>query len=158
GAKAVLLASGFQSAADLCLDPTGKFLLVPDMKAGTLTAISSQVPGREINETPLALDSAVAFPDLQWAGWKGETSAGLPNPLRPLLLTHAGDGSNRVFVCIQQGKIHVFPNDQKAKQTKIFLDLEPKVLYQDKENETGLLGLAFPPNYKAKGEFYVFYT
>ena len=24
---------GFQSAADTCLDPTGKFILVPDMKA-----------------------------------------------------------------------------------------------------------------------------
>jgi glucose/arabinose dehydrogenase len=63
-----------------------------------------------------------------------------------------------VFVCIQQGTIHVFPNDQKATKTKVFLDIEPKVLYQDKENETGLLGLAFPPDYKNKGEFYIFYT
>jgi glucose/arabinose dehydrogenase len=158
GAKPVLLASGFQSAADLCLDPSGQFLLVPDMKAGTVTRLSSQVPGQEIDETPLALDSVVAFPDLEWTGWKGETAAGLPNPLRPVLLTHAGDGTNRVFVCIQQGTIHVFPNDQKAKKTKVFLDIAPKVLYQDKENETGFLGLAFPPDYKAKGEFYIFYT
>ena len=158
GEKAVLLASGFESAADLCLDATGKNLLIPDMKAGTVTSIRARVPGQEVNEKPLALDSVVAFPDLQWTGWKGETDAGVPNPLRPLVLTHAGDGSNRVFVATQQGVIHVFPNDQKATKTKIFLDIEHKVLYQDKENETGLLGLAFPPNYKTKGEFYAFYT
>ncbi|HJZ90472.1 MAG TPA: SMP-30/gluconolactonase/LRE family protein, partial [Gemmataceae bacterium] len=36
GAKPVLLAEGFESAADICLDPTNRFILVPDMKAGTL--------------------------------------------------------------------------------------------------------------------------
>ncbi|HWY85291.1 MAG TPA: PQQ-dependent sugar dehydrogenase, partial [Gemmataceae bacterium] len=144
--------------ADLCLDPTGKFLLVPDMKAGTVTALTAQVPGQEVDETPLALESAVAFPDLKWTGWTGETATGVSYPLRPLLLTHAGDRSNRVFVGIQQGVVHVFPNDQKATQTKIFLDIQPKVLYQDKENETGFLGLAFPPDYKKSGAFYAFYT
>ncbi len=47
GAKAVLLASGFESAADLCLDATGKMLLIPDMKAGTVTAITARVPGEK---------------------------------------------------------------------------------------------------------------
>ncbi len=158
GAKAILVASGFQSAADLCLDRSGKFLLVPDMKAGTVTAVRAQVPGQEVDDTPLALESVVAFPDLQWSGWKGETAKGLPNPLRPLVLTHAGDGSNRVFVATQQGVIHVFPNNQKATETKVFLDIQPKVLYQDKENETGMLGLAFPTDYKKTGEFYVYYS
>ena len=44
GEKPVLLAEGFKSAADICLDPSGKFLLVPDMKAGTLTAIPAVDP------------------------------------------------------------------------------------------------------------------
>jgi len=44
GEKAVLIASGFESAADCCLDPTGKFLLVPDMKAGTLTKLPTTIP------------------------------------------------------------------------------------------------------------------
>ena len=30
---------GSRSAADICLDPSGKSILVPDMKAGTLTAV-----------------------------------------------------------------------------------------------------------------------
>src|SRR5436190_5912757 len=118
------------------------------MKGGTWTVISAQVPGQGVDETPLALDSAVAFPELQWTGFKGETASGLPFALRPLILTHAGDGTNRVFVGIQQGTVHVFPNDQKATKTKVFLDIESKVLYKDKENETGFLGLAFSPNYK----------
>jgi glucose/arabinose dehydrogenase len=158
GATPVLLASGFQSVSGICLDAAGKSILAVDQQAGTLTALPAQVPGQEIDETPLALESVVAFPDLQWTGWKGETAAGLPNPLRPLVLTHAGDGSNRVFVATQQGVIHVFPNDPKATKTKILLDIEPKVLYQDKENETGLLGLAFPPDHNKSGQFYVFYT
>jgi glucose/arabinose dehydrogenase len=32
------------------------------------------------------------------------------------------------------------------------------VRYQDKENEEGFLGLAFHPDYKKNGEFFVFYT
>src|SRR5207248_4516374 len=132
--------------------------LVPDMKAGTLTAVPAQIPGHEVTETPLALDSAVAFPDLQWSGWKGETDAGLPNPLRPLVLTHAGDGSNRVFVATQQGVIHVFPNDQKADRTQVFLDIQDRVIYNDNQNEEGFLGLTFHPKYKENGEFFVFYT
>ena len=40
----------------------------------------------------------MAFPNLKWADWNRETETGQPNPLRPIVLTHAGDGSNRVFV------------------------------------------------------------
>ena len=61
------------------------------------------------------------------------------------MLTHAGDGTNRVFVATQQGVIHVFPNDQKATKTKVFLDIQDRVTYNDKTNEEGFLGLAFHP-------------
>ena len=152
------MAKGFQAAADLCLGPTGKQLLVADRKAGTLTAVPAAAPGAEIDETPLAVRSDVAFPDLQWTGWKGETDDGKPNPLRPIVLTHAGDGSDRVFVATEQGVIHVFPNDQKATKTKVFLDIQDRVSYNDKNNEEGFLGLVFHPKYKENGEFFVFYT
>ncbi len=158
GQKAVLLASGFESAADICFDGPNKRILVPDMKAGTITALPAQVPGQEVDDSPLKIDSALAFPDLKWTGWSPETAAGKQNALRPVILTHAGDGSNRVFVATQHGVVHVFPNDQKATQTKVFLDIQPKVQYLEKENETGFLGLAFPPDYKKSGIFYAFYT
>jgi glucose/arabinose dehydrogenase len=40
----------------------------------------------------------------------------------------------------------------------VFLDIESRVVYQDKENEKGLLGLAFNPKYRENGQFYVYYT
>jgi glucose/arabinose dehydrogenase len=158
GQKGVLLAEGFESAADICLDPTGKYIIVPDMKAGTLTKVPAHVPGAEVDMSPLPLETKAAFPKLKWSGWENETPDGKFNPLRPLILTHAGDGSNRNFVVIQQGTIHVFPNDQAAKETKIFLDITKKVRYDDKENEQGFLGLAFHPKYAKNGEFFAFYT
>ena len=158
GAEPVLIASGFQSAADLCLDPTGKFILVPDMKAGTLTALPTTIPGWEVDDRPLDIRTTVAFPDLQWSGWSAEADDGRIVPHRPLVLTHAGDGSNRVFVATQHGVIHVFPNDPKVKTTEVFLDIQKQVVYDDKQNEEGFLGLAFHPKFKQNGEFFVFYT
>ena len=158
GMKPVLLADGFQSAADICLSADGKSILVPDMKAGTLTAVPAIVPGMPVDFSPLPVTTELAFPDLKWTGWKGVTDSGKIVPHRPLVLTHAGDNSNRVFVATEHGVIHVFPNDQKAKKTKIFLDIQDRVSYTDAQNEEGFLGLAFHPKYKKNGEFFVFYT
>jgi glucose/arabinose dehydrogenase len=155
-----LLAPGgaYRSPGGLCLAPGGKAILVPERGGGTVLALPAQVPREELDETPLPLTTAVAFPDLRWAGWQAETKAGLVVPLRPVVLTHAGDGSDRVFVATQHGVIHVFPNDQKAKQTAVFLDLQDRVAYNDNSNEEGFLGLAFHPQFKKTGEFFVFYT
>jgi glucose/arabinose dehydrogenase len=158
GQKPVLLADKFEQSADICLDATGRNLVVPDMKAGTLTALPTTIPGWEVDDTPLAAGVEVAFPKLEWADWAEENERGQPVPLRPILLTHAGDGSNRIFVPLQEGKIHVFPNDDAATKTKVFLDLSKRVRYYDRENEEGLLGMAFHPKFKQNGEFFVFYT
>jgi len=153
-----IVSEGFKSAADTCLDPTGKFILVPDMKAGTLTAIPAVIPGFEVNTTPLAIKTEIAFPDLKWSGWSSETTAGKVNALRPIVLTHANDGSNRVFVATQHGVVHAFANDQKATETKVLLDIQDRVQYDDKTNEEGLLGMALHPDYKKNGEVFIFYT
>jgi glucose/arabinose dehydrogenase len=158
GEKPVTLASGFQSAAGLALTADGRSNLVADTKAGTVTALPANIPGWNVDQRPLPLKAAVAFPDLKWTGWEPLNDKGKAVPLRPIVLTHAGDGSNRVFVATQRGVIHVFPNDQKATKTSIFLDLLDRVFYSDDENEQGLLGLAFHPNFKTNGEFFVFYT
>jgi glucose/arabinose dehydrogenase len=155
--KPVALPDRFESPVGLALDPTGKSILVADGKAGTLTTVPASVPGQEVDETPLPLETAVAFPNLKWTGWKPEEK-GKPVPLRPIVLTHAGDGSNRVFVATEHGVIHVFPNDQKAEKTQVFLDIQDRVFYDDNQNEEGFLGLAFHPRYKENGEFFVFYT
>lgn len=158
GEKPVLLTDKFSQAADSCLDPTGKFLLVPDMKEGTLTALPTTIAGAEVDESPLHVGIEAAFPKLQWTGWKAETDDGKVVPLRPILLTNAGDGSNRIFVPQQEGIIHSFANDDSVTKTTIFMDIKDRVKYSDRENEEGLLGMAFHPKYKTNGEFFVFYT
>jgi glucose/arabinose dehydrogenase len=105
-------------------------------------------------ELPLKVE--LAFPKLKWTGF-GDDS-GRVEAFRPILLTHAGDGSNRIFVPSQQGVIHSFKNDRDATATNVFADISDRVTYKDSENEEGFLGLAFHPKYKQNGEFFAFYT
>jgi glucose/arabinose dehydrogenase len=158
GEKPVVLAEGADSVYGICLDQTGKQLLVADAEGRKLITIPIRIPGYEVDETPFPFDNVIAFPNLQWSGWKAESDSGKIVPFRPVLLTHAGDGSNRIFVGTQQGVVQVFPNDQKATKSTIFLDLQDRVTYNDNTNEEGFLGLAFHPKYKDNGEFFVFYT
>ena len=51
-----------------------------------------------------------------------------------------------------------FPRIATSTQTKIFLDIHSQVIYEEIENEEGLLGLAFHPKYKQNGTFFVYYT
>lgn len=75
--------------------------------------------------------------------------------LQPTDFQQPPDGSNRNFVLTQQGIIYVFPNDSSVQKAKVFLDLTGKVKYG---GELGLLGLAFHPDYKNNGYFYINYT
>lgn len=158
GIAPVLMGEGLESAADCCLSSDGSQLLIPDMKAGTLTSLSTRIPGWEVDESPLKLEFKVAFPNLKWTGWDDGSDKGQVNALRPIVLTHANDGSNRIFVATQQGVIHVFENDDKATKTKVFLDITSRVRYNDKQNEEGFLGFALHPKFKDNGEIFVFYT
>lgn len=158
GVAPILMGEGLESAADCCLSSDGSQLLIPDMKAGTLTSLSTRIPGWEVDESPLKLEFKTAFPDLKWTGWDDGSEKGQVNALRPIVLTHANDGSNRIFVATQQGVIHVFKNDDKVTETKVFLDLSSRVRYNDKQNEEGFLGFALHPKFKDNGEIFVFYT
>ena len=77
---------------------------------------------------------------------------------RPIVVTHAGDGSNRIFVASQLGSVHVFDKNSEVEEADVFFDHEEQVTYKDKENEEGLLGFVMHPNYKENGEFFLFYT
>lgn len=74
---------------------------------------------------------------------------------RPVEFTSAADGTNRNFVIAQKGIIHVFKNEVNVKNSAIFLDINNNV---KSGGEMGLLGLAFHPEYKKNGYFYVNYT
>jgi glucose/arabinose dehydrogenase len=73
---------------------------------------------------------------------------------RPLLVAHAGDGSNRLFVVEQFGRIYILENSQRRAEP--FLDIGDKITTAG--NEQGLLGLAFHPDYKNNGLFFVNYS
>lgn len=79
----------------------------------------------------------------------------LPAFTQPVFLTHSGDGSNRLFVVEQVGRIKVFDNDPAVSSVNTFLDISAKVV---DGGEMGLLGLAFDPDYTFNGFFYVYYT
>ncbi len=106
----------------------------------------------------LPLKSILAFPNLEWDGWEEIDEKGKPTMLRPIHLTHAGDGTNRIFVAMQSGEIQVLPNDPAATKSKLFLDLRDRTHSWKIDDEEGLLGLAFHPDYKRNGELFVYYT
>src|SRR5678815_968345 len=66
----------------------------------------------------------------------------------PTGVTHAGDGSGRLFVTEQSGRIRIIHGTNLL--TTPFLDLTDRVQLNP---EQGLLGLAFPPGYSSKGYF-----
>jgi glucose/sorbosone dehydrogenase/BACON domain-containing protein len=71
----------------------------------------------------------------------------------PLFLTHAGDGSNRLFIVEQRGTIRVLSPGSTS--PGMFLDIRSRV---DAGGERGLLGLAFHPLHESNGRFFVYYT
>jgi glucose/arabinose dehydrogenase len=72
----------------------------------------------------------------------------------PLFVTHAGDGSGRLFVIEKAGKIRIIA--EGALLERPFLDIEERV--NRNANEQGLLGLAFAPDYAQSGFFFVNYS
>lgn len=74
--------------------------------------------------------------------------------LRPLYLTHAGDGSGRLFIVGQYGQILIVRDGQVLDRP--FLDVS-NIISRD-ASERGLLGLAFHPDYEQNGQFFINYT
>jgi glucose/arabinose dehydrogenase len=76
-------------------------------------------------------------------------AAGLSSPVD---INNCGD--SRLFVVEQDGYIRILPDSGNVLTTP-FLNIDPVVA---SGGERGLLGLAFHPDYKQNGYFYVYYT
>ena len=79
---------------------------------------------------------------------------------RPVFVTHAGDGSGRLFIVESRGKIRILDSDGNLR-VEPFLDIGG--LLEIINGEQGLLGLAFHPEYAdvgaaGEGKFFVNYT
>ncbi len=73
---------------------------------------------------------------------------------QPVTITHAGDGSARLFVGEQGGRVRIIRDGAVAPVP--FLDIAN--LVTPAGGEQGLLGLAFPPGFAARRSLYVNYT
>jgi glucose/arabinose dehydrogenase len=73
---------------------------------------------------------------------------------RPLFVSHAGDGSGRLFVVEQGGRIRVVRDGKLLERP--FLDVTRRL--DNSSGERGLLGLAFAPDYRTSGFFFLVRT
>lgn len=71
----------------------------------------------------------------------------------PTAVTSAGDGSGRLFVADQAGRIYAVDPGLPART--LFLDISARTTAS---GEQGLLGLAFHPRFAENGRFFVTYT
>ncbi len=139
----------------ICLQDHGNLVSFRNIKLRELGpggAVKNPVDGA------LPLVAKPAFPNIEWEGWSPISEQGKPQPFRPIVLTHAGDGSNRIFVASERGPVYVFDNDPQVSQAKLFMDITDRVSYKDSQNEEGLLGLAFHPKFKENGQFFIYYS
>ncbi|HUP30920.1 MAG TPA: PQQ-dependent sugar dehydrogenase [Usitatibacter sp.] len=111
------------------------------------------MPGLAAALTALALAfaaAAVAAPSITVQPF----ITGLASPLE---VSHANDGSGRLFVVEQGGRVRIVKNG--ALLATPFLDISAAAGGPVKAGgEQGLLGLAFHPGYLLNGRFFVFYT
>jgi glucose/arabinose dehydrogenase len=73
---------------------------------------------------------------------------------QPVFLAHADDGSGRLYVVEKPGVIRILQDGRLADSP--FLDIRDRVNVGG--SEQGLLGLAFAPDYRETGYFFVTYT
>lgn len=75
----------------------------------------------------------------------------------PIQLVAVPDDSKRLFVIDQIGKIWIIDKDDNKLSTP-FMDVSSKLVPLNPGfDERGLLGLAFHPDYKSNGRFYIYY-
>jgi glucose/arabinose dehydrogenase len=72
---------------------------------------------------------------------------------QPVAIAHANDGSQRLFILEQEGRIRII---HKGKlQDRPFMDIRNRV---SSGGERGLLGIAFHPQFRTNGRFFINYT
>ena len=134
------------------------------------TACSSEpevTPTPSATATPVRIvGSATPVPTVE-SETPAPTSAALPSVRaevvfpnisfdRMVYLTHPDGIPDRLYLVLQPGRIMAFDNVPNPSSPRTFLDIRDRV--SDRGNEEGLLGLAFDPDYRNNGHFYVYYS
>jgi len=111
-------------------------------------------PRRRSFPLALALLAALCAPAASAAIVWNKVYSGFASPVE---ITHAHDGSQRIFVVQQSGKVRIIKGGSVLATP--FIDLGPTGLDAIvASNEQGLLGIAFHPQYATNRQFYVNYT
>ncbi len=76
---------------------------------------------------------------------------------KPVSLVIPPDGTQRLFLVQQRGKIVILPKDRTSSETSVFLDISDRKL-EENQFEEGLISLAFHPKFKENGLFYICYA
>lgn len=74
---------------------------------------------------------------------------------QPVGVTHSGDGTDRLFVIEKNGFIRIVRDGQLLPEP--FLDVS-NLVTPEARTEQGLLGLAFHPDYRNNGTFFIYYS
>ncbi|MEM9415586.1 MAG: PQQ-dependent sugar dehydrogenase [Planctomycetota bacterium] len=81
---------------------------------------------------------------------------------RPLYLCHPGDGTDRIVVAEQSGRVFIFDNDADADEDDlhVMIDLRDITIAPGHrgQNEEGLLGVAFHPDFAENGQVFLHYS
>ena len=115
-----------------------------ELRAGIEFAKIPFIAQREISPTRKAVEVspwAQISLDKAYSGFK-----------EALYLTEANDGSGTIYVVEKGGKIIALSNGSRS----VFLDISKRV--RDRESERGLLSVAFHPDFKNNGRYFVYYT
>ncbi|MBP9902551.1 MAG: PQQ-dependent sugar dehydrogenase [Verrucomicrobiota bacterium] len=75
---------------------------------------------------------------------------------RPMWMVEAPDGSDRLFILEQPGRILIVRKGGDGADAQEFLNIVDRKPYDS--NAEGLLGLAFHPQFRTNGLFYVYYN
>ena len=146
-------AADVTAAPPLAADPAStQDAVTPPAAEAASIALPTPTPATAAGQpAPEAPAPAPAAPDLNAVAVRLESVVeGLE---QPLFVTHAGDGSGRLFILEKEGRIRIVQDGQLLETP--FLDITGQVSLA---SEQGLLGLAFAPDYAQSGEFWINYT
>ncbi|OGO33359.1 MAG: hypothetical protein A2Z16_10605 [Chloroflexi bacterium RBG_16_54_18] len=156
--------TGFDQTLDLAQSPISTNTSLPAVEPGRTTVVrSTPIPISTVTQSlpsktptaaqttaPILPDVNTFLPDGKLYNWR-VVESGLD---RPVGVTNAGDGSQRIFILEQPGRIQIIREETLAPIP--FLDIAARVGSQGFEQ--GLLGLAFHPDFSQNGTFFVNYT
>jgi len=133
------------------IDPDSRYLRAERLRTGGKvlvfgTTLSSTQFAQRFQPPP-AVQSASPAPEIRLEVVASKLA-------RPLFVTHAGDGSRRLFVVEQGGLIRILAGGRLLREP--FLDA--RSLLDESGGERGLLGLAFAPDYARSRRFYIAHT